>query len=211
MPLYRNKANVLLFVHIPKTGGSTIENTLKSKGITQALHSRLRLGQNGVTPQHMHRDVIEKWIPESFYDAAFCVVRNPYARISSEYKWQTQARNAKVSAFDTWVNNQFKRHKENEFIGDNHIRPQSDFVWNDLKVFHLEAGLEKPLKFAMRSLGLDPTSIDADLMRNDAKTKHMRLQITAQTLENIQTFYCKDFETLGYDPEKNIDRLFQFI
>ena len=209
MPIYRNGAKILLFVHIPKTGGSTIENTLKSEGIPQALHSRIRLGRAAVTPQHMHRQVIQGWIPEAFYDAAFCVVRNPYARISSEYKWQKQARNAKVSNFNTWVNNQFAKYQENEFVGDNHIRPQVDYVWDSLKVFHLEAGLGKPLEFAMVNLDLDPQRISVDTIRNDGKTKHVKLDVTAQTLQNIQTFYRQDFEKFGYDPEKNILENFQ--
>jgi len=208
MPIYRNGARILLFVHIPKTGGSTIENTLKGEGIPEALHSRMRLGKNAVTPQHMHREVIERWIPETFYDAAFCVVRNPYARISSEYKWQKQARNAQIPDFNTWVNNQFEKHQANEFVGDNHIRPQTDFVWDGLKVFRLEEGLEKPLKFAMLNLELDPHRISVDAIRSDGKTKHVKLDITAQTLQNIQVFYRPDFDAFGYNIEKNIDKNF---
>lgn len=211
MPIYRNGAKILLFVHIPKTGGSTIENTLKAEGVPQALHSRVRLGKNTVTPQHMHREVIERWIPKAFYDAAFCVVRNPYARILSEYKWQKQVRKANVPDFNTWVNNQFKNYQENEYVGDNHIRPQADFVWDGLKIFRLEGGLEKPLKFAMLNLDLDPNRISVDAMRSDGKTKHIKLDITAQTLQNIQKFYRSDFEAFGYNPEQNIKRNFQQV
>lgn len=211
MPLYRNEQNILLFVHIPKTGGSTIENTLKSKGVVQAFHSRMRLGKEGVTPQHMHREVIRRWIPEAFYDAAFCVVRNPFARIASEYKWQKQIRNANVSTFDTWANNQIARQRENEFYGDNHIRPQSDFVWDGLKVFWLEAGLEEPLAFAMAKLGLSTDPKEAVPMRNDARTETVRLELTNKTLENIRAFYWKDFEAFGYAADEKINDLFHIV
>ncbi len=211
MPLYRNENKILLFVHIPKTGGSTIENTLKGEGIPQALHSRVRLGEKAVTPQHMHREVIQAWIPASFYDAAFCVVRNPFARIASEYKWQKQARKAQVSNFDTWVNNQLERHQENEYLGDNHIRPQSDFVWDGLKVFHLENGLEKPLKFSMRKLGLDPKRIRAKDVRKDAKTKSVLLGVKEGTLDNLRTFYRSDFDKFGYSDQDGVEEIFRFI
>lgn len=206
MPLYRNKDRILLFVHIPKTGGSAVENFLQSSSAVQALHSRQRLGLKSVTPQHMHWEVIEKWIPKNFYDADFCVVRNPLSRICSEYRWQSQVRKAAVKDFNTWINNQLNLFEQNPYVCDNHIRPQLDFVGNGVEVFRLEDGLAHATAYAISSLRILANTVDIPKV---AATERQLLKVTSKTIRRLQEFYKGDFEKFGYDQEKIPNGLFE--
>lgn len=208
MPLYRYKNRILLFVHIPKTGGSSVEKFFKSGPAVQAFHSRQRLGMNSVTPQHMHWEVIEKWIPANFYDAAFCVVRNPFSRVASEYRWQRQARQAAVRGFDVWINNKLDIFEKNPYICDNHIRPQVEFVGGAVKVFHLENGISHAINFGNITLGL---SSNLPELTHVAATQKELLKVRIETLERLSEFYKMDFQSFGYRSSEIPDGLFEIV
>ena len=52
-----------------------------------------------MTPQHFHANIYQKIIPEGFYDYSFCIVRNPFDRLVSEYAM----RDTDDYSFDDWV------------------------------------------------------------------------------------------------------------
>ena len=79
----------LLFVHIPKTGGSSIEKKFdidKQKrdecfSYTEQLYNNIIFA-----PQHFTPDLIEKHYPELYNKCKkFTVVRNPYTKMISEF------------------------------------------------------------------------------------------------------------------------------
>ncbi|WP_162183423.1 MULTISPECIES: sulfotransferase family 2 domain-containing protein [unclassified Leisingera] len=200
MPLYRNGDKVILFVHIPKTGGSTVEEVLKAAGAPQALKYHKRLGYSNATPQHMHWEVLKHWLPAGFYDYAFAVVRHPMARMVSEYRWRrVLTKTRELPDFDTWVRRQLKRYGEDSFILDNHIRPQGEFIGARVEVFRLEDGLESPVRAGLEHLGLDTEALEIHHAR---KSERDTLSATEQTLQRIRKFYAADFERFGYDPEQ---------
>lgn len=199
MPLYRNGDKVILFVHIPKTGGSTVEEVLKAAGAPQALKYHKRLGYSNATPQHMHWTVLKHWLPLGFYDYAFAVVRHPLARMVSEYRWrQALSKHRELPEFDIWVRRQITRYADDSFLLDNHIRPQSEFTGPGVEVFRLEDGLERPVRAGLEHLGLAPENPDIHHAR---KSKRGMLSATEQTLQKIRTFYAADYERFGYDPD----------
>ena len=53
MPLCRILDRLVLFVHIPKAGGTSIERFLAASGQIALLHGRKIRGMN-MTPQHIH-------------------------------------------------------------------------------------------------------------------------------------------------------------
>lgn len=197
MPLYRNGSKVILFIHIPKTGGSTVEEVLKASGAPQALKYHKRLGYSNATPQHMHWEVLKHWVPVSFCDYAFAVIRHPMARIASEYRWRKEISEQELPEFDTWVNRQMARYQNNAFILDNHIRPQSEFTGPRTNIFRLEDGIEDPIRAALRHLGLPADDLSIHHAR---KSERSTLTLTEHTLLSINSFYAADFERFGYDP-----------
>ena len=107
-----------IFVHIPKTGGSSILTQLKFKKSLYTLWSDkivlakkkqvffipIQLKQNGRL-QHMPAQMIKEMRPDiyrKFYK--FAVVRNPYTKMLSEYSW----RNKFNPKFATYSNEEHK-------------------------------------------------------------------------------------------------------
>ena len=95
MPAYRISNKNVLFIHIPKTGGTTIEAFLSSHG-PMSLHGR---GEKILRPyrssrlsghipvQHFDASLLEVMFDRSFFDYAFLVVREPVERLKSEYRF----------------------------------------------------------------------------------------------------------------------------
>lgn len=196
MPLYRNKDKVVLFIHIPKTGGSTVEEILKASGARQALKYHKRLGYSNSTPQHMSWEILKYWIPEDFYDLAFTVVREPLARMVSEYRWRTRISKKQLPPFDIWARANITDYHENPYRLDNHIRPQCEFIGPPVKIFRLEDGLEQPIRTSLELLGL---KVDELSIHHKRKSELTTLEASRDTVNHIRDFYRADYEAFGYE------------
>jgi hypothetical protein len=208
MPLYSNNDRTILLVHIPKTGGSSLEEMLVAAGASQALKFHKRLGYCACTPQHMHWEVLCRWVPRSFYNFSLTIVRNPFDRLASEYAWRGHVSQSPIPEFNEWLGDVLKQYKKNPYIFDNHIRPQVDFVGPRVKVFKLEDGLNPAAKMAFRRLGLTYRKPDTPHVR---KSTHTLITIEQSTLEMIRLFYAADFEAYGYDPDAIPTHLFNVV
>jgi len=80
MPI--NLPNKVIFVHIPKTGGSSIEKMFNIKQLISTKKTCPSL-------QHMTGDMIRKKIGRKAWKRCFrfTIVRHPYTRMLSEYNW----------------------------------------------------------------------------------------------------------------------------
>lgn len=208
MPLYRNNDRAILLVHIPKTGGSSLEEMLVQAGAEQALKFHKRLGYSACTPQHMHWEVLCRWVPKSFYNFSLTIVRNPFDRLASEYAWRLHVSQKLIPEFNIWIRNTFERYEKDPYVYDNHIRPQVDFVGPRVKVFKLEDGLNQAAKMALRRLGLTYRKPQAPHVR---KSKHRLIKIEQSTLERVRAFYAADFDAYDYDPDTVPTHLFSVI
>ncbi len=212
---------MIYFVHIPKAGGSSIEKALQVDGVKWAMMmskaKNTAADYGRCTPQHIHANVYNTYIPKDFIDYAFTVVRNPYARLASEYKMKVVDVNERIAPpgwirttlrryrkpvgepqFATpseWIIHALKRYEKFAFTRDNHIRPQVEFLAPHVEQFRLEDGLDKPIAAAFHALGL-PTPAEIPHSRKGSTEKP---KITAEALRCIQNFYRSDFEQLNYD------------
>jgi hypothetical protein len=193
MPLYRNGANLILFVHIPKTGGTTIEAALRSTGAAEALRFAKKRPFSRSTLQHMHAHVYKDAVGPGFYDWAFAVVRNPFNRFASEYKMKVLDAGG-TDDFETFVVANIKRFGEYKYTRDNHIRPQREFISKDVQIFRFEDGLEAPIKAAVERLELPQPEIP-----HAKKGRVGKVRATERSLEMIASFYQVDFKRLGYE------------
>src|SRR6476661_3118822 len=91
----------VLFVHVPKTGGSTIEKLFTESGwamrwqATRDSAPRL-FAHLRVSPQHYHGALLQELVKPSSFDLTFLVVRDPVARFRSEFAM----RNTKLERAD---------------------------------------------------------------------------------------------------------------
>ena len=131
MPLY-NKT--LLHIHIPKTGGTSITQTLKDQGVSVEYFDKANAEQyGGVPPQHMTIEYTKK-----FFDlkdtSAFAVVRNPWHRTVSEYVWRTKSDN--FLDLNSWIKEVLTNINHQEYA--NHLVPQHRFYNDDVKIFRYD-------------------------------------------------------------------------
>jgi hypothetical protein len=188
----------VIFIHVPKTGGQSVE---------QALFGRpLYLG-------HFRLVRYEKESPEnfkSFYKFAF--VRNPYTRMLSAYRYlmahsnwpeDIEFRDRTLSRYRDFENFIVNGLRQNQAIGRYpHFRPQIfqlknsagaigvDFIGRfenlreDYETIRQRLGFGDPLPWLNRSQPLASGSHDC---------------FSGQTAAIVWEFYKEDFEAFGYD------------
>lgn len=193
MPLYRHGLNIVFFVHIPKTGGTSIEHALRSAGAAEALRFKGKRDFSRSTLQHMHASVYLDALREDFYDWTFSVVRNPFDRFASEYKMKVLDAGG-TDDVESWAETNFTRYAEYNYTRDNHVRPQEQFITTRTDIFRFEDGLDQPIRAAVDQLGLDMPAIP------HAKRGSTRKPLaTERAIALIADFYAGDFERFGYD------------
>lgn len=200
MPFIQHNGKRILFIHIPKAGGTSVESWMK--GIAP-----LKLFSMGIphasrcTPQHYRMQDIQALLGEGFFDYAFTIVRNPYDRIASEYRMQAQlAKNGfwkGLPEFSPWIEENLDRQKREKFHLGNHLRPQWEFLGKDVEVFKFENGLAAPLAAVAEHLNIAPPMEPPHELRSDP------LPITWEPTDRIRVHdhYARDFETFGYPTE----------
>ncbi|MCL7945112.1 sulfotransferase family 2 domain-containing protein [Marinobacter sp. ATCH36] len=152
MPIFSKDEMNILFIHIPKSAGSSIERIGSDFGWRESFSVRGESLQNlehyKATLQHLHAEPLESLLNPDKFDAIFTIVRNPFSRLKSEYYWQRSQRITDLSVTE-WINDTFERYSKNHYLYDNHIRPQTEFLLDNerMKVFKLEDnGIDKAKK-----------------------------------------------------------------
>lgn len=166
-----------LFVHIPKTAGTSIEAALGMHGDQKEIGLRTVAGTTedserlfGGTLQHLTLREIQGRLPaevlKPYYK--FTVVRNPWDRLVSEYAWISKGdgrvwARGPIGAFEEFVRSRdyerVRRHglPQVEFIVgvDGHIGLDDVFRFEDLpgawEEIRGRLGLRPPLEHRMRS------------------------------------------------------------
>lgn len=127
MPIFNNE---ITFIHIPKSGGTTIERFLQSKGYKMSLFTSTgSIFINGHTPQHCtYRELDELNL---LTDKIFTIVRPEIDRVVSEYFYILEERHDLKELFknfdeflDLFLN------KNNYLLFDNHNVPNKEFLIN---------------------------------------------------------------------------------
>tara|TARA_R110002020_G_scaffold37124_25_gene112146 strand:+ start:8389 stop:9054 length:666 start_codon:yes stop_codon:yes gene_type:complete len=218
MPVLKRDKDVIHFIHIPKTGGTSVLQLLEENGWIAMKESH----------DHPHREIWEDY--DKIWNYQFTVVRNPLDKIESSYfhisranyiagispdirfcKTQEELYNEEKK-FLFFVNRLVNKLSNKDLdigVDNNFFRPQADFIGRDTKVFMLEDidSLVRDLK-------------EKGYVSDDSKIKHYRhrsrvdsdpaspptLEISLKRAWRISnpikqafiSFYINDFETLGY-------------
>ena len=97
--------------------------------------------------QHFHYSMLDEIIDIRLFDKVFALVRNPYARLASEFRFVSGRviGDQRQYPIHEWIQVVFEKYQDNPFVMCNHIRPQVQFISSKTtQVYKLEYGL-KPL------------------------------------------------------------------
>lgn len=199
MPFIEYETKRVLFVHVPKTGGTSIETWMRSIA-PLCFHAVGTPNCSKVTPQHHTHNDLAQYFPRGWFDYKFTVVRNPYSRIESEYKMRyILGVNSLIPAFPpfgNWLERTLNQAKANPWVLDNHMRPQVQFLGEGIELFRLEEGLESILQRVAAASGLPPPQQIATDMVSSQFTGEIRW--SDYEIDLVQETYARDFARFGY-------------
>lgn len=163
MPVIRFKSKIAYFSHIPKCGGTSVENFLKLIAgveisfLDRNFYDGEVLPWSISSPQHITGHHVRKLFPISFFDEFFTVSRHPFDRFSSAFVFQkyfAKRINDNMS-IDQFACNLEEYGALTSGRYDHHFLPQVDFLYPgaSYKAFKLENGLEGPEKVCGHPFG----------------------------------------------------------
>lgn len=158
MPSLNLDNRLIWFAHCPKAGGTSVEQMLVDCFGDAVGHlswgwdlwwknGGWRQADPPNSPQHLIWKDAQGILPKP-PDAVFALVRDPMARMVSEYHYQRDRRRGTRAGrwlaclpFSLWLRLMLRLARLNPYAFDNHLRPQCDFVPKEAEVFPLEDGL----------------------------------------------------------------------
>ena len=202
MPVFVKDDRRVLFVHVPKTGGSAIEDAFRDDGWEVYFLDR-RARRHPVSqlrtcsPQHMHADLLGQTLRLDRMDVSVMVVREPLARFRSEYLWRHRREPGLEPAdVEAWGRRVLRRYDGDPFVLDNHVRPQVRFRVPGVRVHRYEDGLQAAVDDAAAVCGLPAPRVAAAPEPSARSSRDVPL--TAALEETLREFYREDFAELGY-------------
>ncbi len=199
MPILSVDGKTVLFIHVPRTGGTAIERHFAAHGKLSYDHDGA--GDLGIKciPRHFHGAVLESLFEPAFLDHVFMVVRHPIARVVSDFRYFVRRRQLadKSPSFSRWLRYRLFRARWNPYYMDNHFRPQLEFECFDAAVYRFEDGLTAPIADMNAKLG---TRVPEELPRvNEAAP--VEVHVREADKELIYGRYREDFERFGYQKD----------
>lgn len=201
MPYYPSKK--ILFIHIPKTGGTVIEYEIKRRCI-QTLYSGptnnlLESPYDSKSLQHQFYNTLYKYRHKLELDfdniKIFTVVRNPYDRTISALFWANiiNAHYTAEQVFDAI---------QNRFIDrtdlDNHNEPQYKFITDENQVLIPSIKILKCETLNQTNTELnDYIGININIRRPNVNKDYSKY-LNRDSISLINEYYKKDFELFNY-------------
>ena len=203
MPAYRINNKNVLFIHVPKTGGTTVESFLETHG-KMSLHNQ---GAKLLKPfsdsfliralplQHFHAELLVAMFAADFFDYTFMIVRDPLQRMKSEYRHSRALGRLDTRLnFEHWVRLMFGLTAFAPTLRNNHFRPQSQFKCFNAEVFKLEDGMEHILGSVCIRLGIPaPGKIPHERKMIDSD-----FEVTSAAKAKVQAVYDADYRMFSY-------------
>lgn len=190
MPLFKRQNLYILFIHIPKTGGKYIYKNLEARGFT--IYEPLGIKANGSTIQHnTYHEIISRYNNKDI-KKIFSIVRHPVDRIISEYNYY----NKYSKQINIEICNLLECCKVKKNLRDNHIRPQCDFIGEKTEWYKYEDGLEECMNELFTTI--DNSKIYFTNKINESQKKYFISDLDHKTINQIKSFYYKDFAMFGY-------------
>lgn len=204
MTLLIGKNSSILFLHVPKCGGSSIVEMFSDNGYSPQLQIRGLPPQECLlaSPQHQTCENLRAFIRLELLTDIFILVRNPYTRIKSEFNWifrdtPTDHR----PDFSQWILDSLALASEDRSYSDNHFRPAIDFMDTSApaKIFRLEDGIEFAIEFFLHEHGaVRSIRVAHEKSALQFNNNSLNLSFSKEAIDAINNFYEHDFAAFGY-------------
>jgi len=220
VPVFRKDDKNILFIHIPKTGGSSIDKVFRASGYEMHFVDG-KVGEGSInnlrrcTPQHMHGAVLRQLFKLHRFDVIFMIVRDPLARFRSEYLWRNRKKKhlaVDADSVQQWANESFAKFAADSYAYDNHLRPQVDFLVPGVKVYHIENGMDSIIADLNDTYGLGLQARAPREREGTTKTgiSSRDVAISPAVEARVKEFYRRDYEQFGYPGGPATSRLVRF-
>jgi len=201
MPLFTFNKKIILFIHIPKTGGSSIEKWLRNYTEISFFQPIVAPFMK-VSPQHLTIHDFFFLFQKKMCNRAFSIVRNPYDKLESEFYFRTdkqfEINNFRVD-FSTWLIHNLKLYKKNNFHNDNHLRPQTDFLNEQVQIFKFENGISNIAEKIKEWFEIENLVDFPHILKAKNKTE---IVWSNEAIRMVNNIYKLDFETFEYPLKK---------
>lgn len=211
MPIIRFKEKIVYFSHIPKCGGTSIENFLEKISGNKPSFLNRKFYDDGKTtwsissPQHILGNDIYKLFPMTFFDEFFTVTRHPIDRFCSAFAFHKHIVKRIPIEMDIneFIVNSDKLRILQPGNFDNHFLPQVSFFFPhaSYKVFKLENGLDVVKKYLSNYFEIDLA--DEAIPHSLRQPKELKEidQLSQKSIKAIKSIYRLDFEKLNYSSD----------
>lgn len=204
MPICFDKK--IIFVHIPKTGGQSIESMFDFKEGKQNFFCRIENELKTIEYTHYTLEMLKKEINVNLF-FSFSFIRNPYERLVSQYFFRPKdgpffkRLNLKKFSFEDFIVGlqQYKMtYLYENFYFECHIMPQYKFLIDtNLKSVDFIGRYEnynKDIEFLMKNLKIDSKLIH----KNKTNHNDYRFYYNNETKKIVEYLYKKDLEKFSY-------------
>ena len=208
----------LVFIHIPKTGGTSIINELESKISLKLLRKTSQFltfpNKGSVSFGHvsylnlLRLGIINNDFHKSSYK--FCIVRNPYHRAVSLFNYFKDIkiidRNIDFENFLDKVYLQRPPVGIYNHMGISQSNPQADWILDSNGKFLVDDIFKLEELIKLVNVFKDRFKVNLDIKRNNVSNKYTffeKIEKNKSIIEKIEKIYDRDFELLGY---KKLDR-----
>ena len=205
MPYFNNGCNIL-FIHIPKTGGTSVEKYLSNKyKVALDANNLYTCGSydNNVSLQHQSLNYLlqnaEQFHINIINMTIITIVRNPYHRIISELFYSNIINMTMKPDTIYWIlRKQLYEYKFDNNIYDNHYMPQHYFIVDingnippNIIIFKTECLTESMKQYGFTDFNSHHNKC------NLHNTDYMTL-LNNKSIKLINSVYKKDFEMFNY-------------
>lgn len=191
------KEHNLLFIHIPKTGGTAIERALGIKAANRPdlfiSKEKQVIGGIKTVPQHFTPNILRVRLGEDIYENSlkFTVVRNPYTRVLSEYFYRNKSGN--MNKFPKWFRGYYG-------VRDHvHKIPQSRFVDSENITILRQETLQEDFSKFVSDNNLPIKSELGTVNRSKHDKRDLIKEIPLPIIGRINNLFEEDFIRFGYE------------
>jgi hypothetical protein len=189
----------IIFIHIPKTAGSSIEHLLSDGEKYKLDFIGVRNGRSTHHYMGIELNIILKDLYKEYYKFSF--VRNPYDRLISEYFWCRLNNvghqfNKTFDEFLDYVENVFKNKNFFKPIENDHFIPQYSFLFFNNKLLVNNIFKYEDIQTAI-PLIKKRLKIKTEFQHLN-KSNKIEITLTDEQKERIYNLYKIDFQTFNY-------------